>query len=178
MPDYLVAQDNEDGQVLRVDYAGRYIQNASDDWQWLFNSSSVLTPNVLILKNAGQFDTTDFNSIKVVGYLYNTSNGSIANAASCQFNVYLVSPSSWSETLLGTFSGTPLPNQYFYSDISVSALSPAQLDGDNSLMVECVLTRLTNTYRDRIYLNHLGSYDSIVRLRDSVDFLDITKQDI
>lgn len=179
MPDYLVAQDNEDAQVLRVDYSGRYVQNASDDWQFLFNSNSVLTPNILVLKNAGQFDTTDLDSVKVAAYLYNTSNGTIANAASCQFNIYLVSAAGWTETLLGTFSGVQQPNQYFYTDIPVTgALSPASLDGDSSLMIECVMTRLTQTFRDRIYLNHLGSYGSIVRLRSSVDFLDISKQDI
>lgn len=178
MSEILISQIDDDIQALRVDYAGRYIQNSSEDWQFLFGPNSVLRPNILILKNAGQFNAVNLDSIKIIGYLYNTSNGTVAAAGSCQFNVYLVSASSWSETLLGSYVSTVLPNNYHYKEISISALLPADLDGDSSLMIECVINRLSDTYRDRIYLNHLGSYDSIVRLRNDVDFLTITKQDI
>jgi len=177
MADYLIAQDNEDGQVLRVDYSGRYVQNLSHDWQFLFNANSVLTPTVLVLKNTGQFDTSDLESIKIIGYLYNAATGGIAAGSTCTFNIYYVSGSTWTETSLGSVSGTLLSNNYFFADINVASLVPADLDGDTTLMIECVLTRLSSTYRERVYLNHLGSYDSIVRLRQDVDFLDITKLD-
>ena len=51
------------------------------------------------------------------------------------------------------------------------------MDGDTTLMIEGVAIRSGVTYRDRIYVNHLGVYDSIIRLRNAVDFLDITKLD-
>jgi hypothetical protein len=176
MPEYLIAQDSEEASVLRVDYSKRFIQNASTEWQFLFNSNSFLTPNVLILKNAGQFNTANFNQIKLAAYLYNSSNGTISAASSCTFSVYGVSVTSWTETLLGTFTGTILPNNYYISNINLSSLN-INLDGEGSIMVECVLTRLSETFRDRIYLNHLGIYDSVVRLRKDVDFLDLTKMD-
>ena len=178
MPEYLISQLDDDIQALRVDFAGRYIQNSSEDWQFLFNSNSVLTPNVLVLRHHGQFDTSDFNSIKLAAYLYNASNGTIAAGATCTFNVYRVSVSGWSETLINTFSGVVQPNNYFYIDIPLSSLSPAELDGDNTIMVECVFTRLSETFRERIYLNHLGSFGSIIRLKNRVDFIEISKKNI
>ncbi len=178
MADYLISQLDDDVQALRVDFAGRYIQNSSEDWQFLFNSNSVLTPKVLLLKHTGQFDTGDFNSIKLAAYLFNSYDGSIAAGASCTFNVYRVSVSGWTETLINTFTGVAQPNNYFYIDIPLSSLSPAELDGDNTLMVECVFTRLTDTYRDRVYLNHLGSFGSIIKLKNKVDFLEITKKSV
>ena len=178
MSDYLISQIDDDVQALRVDFAGRYIQNTSEDWQFLFNSNSFLTPNVLILKNTGQFDTTDLESVKLAAYLYNASNGTIAAGATCTFNVYRVSVSGWTETLLGSFNGVVQTNNYFYVDIPVVSLSPAELDGDNTIMIECVFTRLSDTYRDRVYLNHIGSYGTIVKMKKQIDFLDITKQDL
>lgn len=175
---FLISQVDDDTQVLRVDYANRYIQNDTTDWQFLFNDASFLTPNELVLVGAGQFDTTDFDSIKLAGYLYNKSNGSVAAGSVCSFRVFLVSPSSWTETLLGTFPGAVLPNNYFYVDVPISSLSPADLDGDNSLMVEVVMTRLSTTFRERFYLNHLGIYEFTTRVKKKVDFLFITKKDI
>lgn len=174
---FLIAQDNEDAAVLRVDYAGRYIQNHTDDWQWIFNNQSELTPKILLQKNAGQFDTSDYDSIKLISYLYNPRDASIAAGSTCTFKVYRISVSSWTETLINIFNGTILPNSYFYVDVPVSSLTPADLDGDNTIMVECTIIRLNKTYRDRIYLNHLGSYASIVKLRQDVEFLDVTKLD-
>lgn len=175
---FLISQLDDDIQVLRVDHARRFVQNDATDWQFLFNGQSELVPNVLILKSAGQFDTTDFDSIKLAGYLYNQSNGTVSAGSVCTFNIYRVSPSLWTETLLGTFVGVLQPNNYFYIDIPMSSLTPADLDGDNSLMVEVVITRLATTFRERIYLNHLGIYGFTTKVKKKTDFLSITKKDI
>lgn len=177
MPEYLISQIDDDIQALRVDHSPRFIQNDSVDWQFLFGPNSELVSNILVLKNTGQFNTNTFDSIKVIGYLYNSSNGTVGEAASCVFNIYQVSTTGWTESLLGTFNGIEQSNSYWLSNINLSSLTPANLDGDSSLMIECIITRLSKTFRDRIYLNHLGSYDSIVRLRNDVEFLDITKLD-
>lgn len=174
---YLISQVDDDVQALRVDHIDRYIENDSTDWQFLFGPNSDLVPSFFLLKEAGQFDTNSFNDIKLISYLYNNNNGSIASGAACTFNVYRVSVTGWNEILLGSFNGTEQDNHYFFTTIPLTSLTPADLDGDNTIMVECVFTRLSDIYRERMYLNHLGSYDSIVRLRKEVQWLDITKQD-
>lgn len=173
----LVAQDNEDCQQLKIDTLDRYLVNDSEDWLFLFGPNSSLINSNQVIKIAAEFDTTDLNSIRFIAYLYNPTDGSVDNAATCTFNIYMVTQPSWTENLLLTQSGTIQFNSYFLSDVSVSSLTPANLDGDTTLMVEAVITRLGDVYRDRVYLNSLGVYDSIIRLRNAVDFLDITKLD-
>ena len=173
----LLAQDNEDCQQLKVDTFDRYLVNDSEDWYFLFGPNSALVNSNQIIKIAAEFDTNDLDSIRFIAYLYNQNDGSVDNAATCTFNIYMVGQPSWVETLLLTTSGTIQFNNYFLSDVNVNSLSPATLDGDTTLMVEAVITRLGDIYRDRVYLNSLGVYDSIIQLRNDVDFLDITKLD-
>lgn len=173
----LVAQHAEDCQVLRTDNRRKFIVNDIAEWQFLFGPNSELSNSTQILKIASEFDTGDFSSIRVVAYLFNPVTGAVDNAATCTFKIYLVTTPDWTETLLTTVTGVQLGNVYFLSDIDLASLVPAELDGDSTLMVEATVTRLSETFRDRAYFNHLGVYDSIVRLRNDVDFLNITKLD-
>lgn len=181
IPRKLVAHSsNEDMMWLKVDHTSRYIQNYSDEWQFLFGPNSVLSNSSQVLKLAAQLDTNTLDKIRIIGYLYNPVNGTVDNAASVQFTVYKVADITtpkWDDQPLTTVTGVVQSNNYHFVDILTSSLSGAVLDGDTTLMIEGVATRLGVTYRDRIYVNHLGVYDSIVRLRQDVEFLDITKQD-
>lgn len=173
----LVAQHSEDSQVLRTDNRRKFVVNQMSDWQFLFGPNSELSSSTQILKLAAQFDTQDFESIRLSAYLYNPVTGGVDNAATCSFKIYLVTLPNWTEVLLSTESATQVDNNYFFKDILVSSLTPAELDGDSTLMIEATVTRLSETLRERIYVNHLGVYDSVVRLRNDVDFLNITKLD-
>jgi hypothetical protein len=44
-------------------------------------------------------------------------------------------------------------------------------------MIQATIVRLGITYRDRIYVNHLGIFDNVTRLRGDVEFLEVTKKD-
>jgi len=177
-----VAQNNSDeNQWLKIDHSSRYIVNHVSEWQPIFNVNSTLNNSSQILKLTAQFDTTTFDKIRMIGYLYNPANGSIDNAASIIFNIYKVTDITtpkWDDQLITTVTGDIQTNSYYFKDILVSALTGTNLTGDTTLMIEGVATRLGVTYRDRVYINHLGVYDSVVRLRNAVDFLDITKKDL
>lgn len=97
--------------------------------------------------------------------------------ASGVFSVYLVSTdTTWTETLItdvvGTLDGTRLT-----AELPQSLLGVIELDGEFTLAVKCTITRQGTNYTKKIYLNHLGVYESIFRLRQKVAFLDITKKD-
>lgn len=181
VPRKLVAHSsNEDMIWLKVDHTSRFIQNYSEEWQFLFGIDSVLSNSTQVLKIAAQLDTNTLDKIRVIGYLYNPVNGTIDNAASVQFKIYKVTDITtpkWDDQLLTTVTGTVQYNNYHFVDILISSLSGVNLDGDTSLMIEATAERLGVTYKDRIYVNHLGVYDSIIRLRQDVEFLDITKLD-
>lgn len=172
----LATDSNTDSQVLLIDSSARYIAN-TDDWQFLFSRSASLNGKDRVLKSAGQFNTTDLSSIKLIAYLYSKDDVGAGSINTCTFNIYRVSDPNWTETYISSFSASALSNNYFFVNVDVANLVGASMDGDTTLMIETVVTRLSDTYRDRIYINHLGVYDSIVRLRQDVEFLDITKLD-
>lgn len=178
----LLAQDeNEVNQWLKVDHNTRYIVNDTNDWQFLFGPNSTPSTSGQILKLAAQLDTNTLDKIRIIGYLYNPATGSIDSLGNISFKVYRVADITtpkWDDELITTLSGTLQSNSYYFVDISISALTGANLDGETTLMIEGVGTRLSSTYRDRIYVNHLGVYQSVIQLRQDVDFLNITKKDL
>lgn len=174
----LVAQDdNSDNQWLKVDHDSRYIVNSSSDWQFLFGPNSELTNSSQIIKIWSKFNEETFLDIKITAYLYEQFNGTIANAASCQFKIYKIITPDWTESLITTLTGTQLTNNYYYINPTTASLG-LDFQGGDTIMVEATIVRAGVTYRDRVYVNHLGIYDNVFRLRQDVQFLDISKQDI
>lgn len=178
---WIAQNDSEENQWLKIDHASRYIVNHNPEWQPLFSQASTLNNSTQILKLAAQLDTSTLDKIRIIGYLYNPINGSIDNSASIVFKIYRVTDITtpkWEDDLLTTLNGDLQSNNYYFKDINVTALTGTNLDGDTTLMIEGTATRLGVTYRDRIYVNHLGIYENVFRLRQDVDFLDISKKDL
>lgn len=173
----LVAQDQEESQVLRTDNRKKFIVNGGPEWQFLFGPDSVLSNSTQVLKIAVELDPVSLESLRFTAYLYNPTTGTADAAATCVFAVYLVTSPGWYETLITSFSGSVQSNGYFYATQTVNSLTPASLDGETTLMIEADITRLAQTYKERVYVNHLGVYESVIRLRKDVQFLQLTKQD-
>lgn len=172
--------NNSDNQWLKVDHNSRYIQNDSTDWQFIFGPNSALNTSGQVLKLSAQLDTSTLDKIRIVGYLYNPTTGNVDSAGSVNFSIYKVADITtpkWDDQLITTLTGDIQSNSYYFKDINITSLTGANLDGDTTLMIEGVAIRLGVTYRDRIYVNHLGVYSSVVRLRQDIEFLDVTKQD-
>jgi len=145
----LIAQDSEDNQILRTDNRKRFIINTCHEWQMLFGPNSVLTNSSQVVKIAAEFNINDLDSVRFIGYLYDPISGSTAAASSCVFHIYRVVNPSWTDNLVFSSSGIELANSYWYSDISLSSLAPADLEGGETLMIEAVLVRVGETIRDR-----------------------------
>ena len=173
----LAQDDNDDNQWLKIDHNSRYVVNDMDDWQFLFGPNSSLDSGTLSTKIAAKFNENTFNNIQVIAYLRNVQNFGISGASGCVFRIYRIGAPDWTETLIATIPGVLQSNNYFYINPNLTSLAPIDFDGGESIMIEATITRFTEGYTDRIYVNHLGVYDSIVRLRNDVEFLDITKQD-
>ena len=158
--------NNSDNQWLKVDHNSRYIENDSTDWQFLFGPNSVLNTSNQVLKLAAQLDTTTLDKIRFTGYLYNQTTGAVDSSASVNFSIYKVTDITnpkWDDQFITTLNGTIQSNSYFFAEILISALTGTSMDGDTTLMIEGTATRLGITYKDRIYVNHLGVYDSIIK---------------
>lgn len=174
----LVAQDdNETNQWLKVDSKTRYIVNDTQDWQFIFGPSTSLTTSTLFLKVAGEFNKDTFDTIRLAAYLYNPATGTVSNVSGITFNIYLVTTPTWTEQFISTVPGSQIYNNYYFADVNVSTLGLIDFSGGDTIMVEVVGNRLTDVYRERLYINHLGIYDNVTRLRQDVDYLDISKLD-
>jgi hypothetical protein len=122
---------------------------------------------------AAKFDTVDFDGIHIVAELSRESQA--LQIGSGTFDIYHISlDGTWTETFLSTVSGS-VEGSRVTAAVPQSALP--ELDGEVTLAVKCSVRRQSDTYTNKIYVNHLGTYDSIVRLRQDVEFLDITKVD-
>ena len=175
----LIAQDtSQDAQWLKIDHSTRYIENHSDEWQFIFGPNSELDNSSQIVKIAAKFDDTTFNNIKIIAYLYDQKTSSVANASSCIFSLSKVSGNEWVDENLTTINGTQLNNSYYYIHPELSIFSGLDFLGGDTIVIEATVLRLGVTYRDKLYVNHLGIYDNVTRLRQDVEFLEITKKDL
>lgn len=154
-----------------------FLVNSSKKWQMLLGPDSAFSSSEQVLKLGVEFDQDDFNSIRFTAYLFQPSSGTVSNAASCEFKVYKVSTPQWTETLVHTFSGVQIFNSYFFADINNTLMPSVDFFGGDTIMVEATVTRLSETYRDRLYINHLGIFDNVTRLKNRVTFVELTKKD-
>jgi hypothetical protein len=84
----------------------------------------------------------------------------------------------WSETFLVSKTGVIQPDGKFTATVTQAELTTAfELDGEKTFLVETEVFRFNKSYKSRKYVNHLGIYDSFIRLRSKVNFLEVTKKD-
>jgi hypothetical protein len=159
-----------------------------------FKNKMVLTPNasynsvVVNLKHRAsqestflvkawlRFNSNTFDGVQMVGSLVKGRDAK--TIAGCTFKIYSMDVTdTWAETLLVTASGTAISNNKFSASAPESALAPTTLTGELTYKMEVTITRLGKTYSDIFYFNHIGIYDSFIRLKNDVEFLDITKLD-
>jgi hypothetical protein len=113
-----------------------------------------------------KFNTGDLEGLYLVAYLNGFSSDE------CEFNVYEVSLDGlWDETPVASETAT-LSNDKF-----VAEFLGEKFDGSKTYAIESKITRLGKEYKKKIYVNHLGIYDSFIRLRNYVEFIDATKGD-
>jgi hypothetical protein len=125
-----------------------------------------------------KFNTNSFDGIQLVAWLEDIDS-EVLTSGSCQFKVYYVDiDNNWGQNLIYSGSGTATGLKWT-SALSQANLGAAnELDGDRTLMIQATIVKWGHSFTKRIYVNHLGVYDSIVRLRNDVEFLDISKADI
>jgi hypothetical protein len=94
------------------------------------------------------------------------------------FKVYYVdADQNWSQTLVYTGSGTLQSGRWVLPATQANLGLSTELDGERTLMIEAILTRLGKEYKSSVYVNHLGIFDSLFRLKEEVEFLAVTKKD-
>ena len=137
------------------------------------------TKEVEITKNDivvwAKFKTQNFDGINLIAFI--SLNGGNKTIGSCRFKIYSISvDDNWNQTLV-LDSLLPSPGNLAKLHIPQSSLGSICLDGELTFSVEVEIKIRNKTYTKKIYVNHLGIYDSFVRLKNDVEFLDLTKLD-
>jgi hypothetical protein len=123
-----------------------------------------------------RFNSDTFDGVQMIGSLVRGKNAK--SIATCNFKIYSVDVSNtWAETLLVSVAGTDVGGNRFSANTPESTLAPTTLTGELTYKLEVEITRLGKIYSDVFYFNHIGIYDTAVRLRKRIDFLAITKLD-
>ena len=146
---------DEDCQFLKLTTQNGVILHEGDDVQTIMTLGEPTINTVFI---GGEFDTTTFSDFRLVGYLMK-NNSSVLSAASCSFSIFRVDQPNWIETPLYTAAGVLQLNNYWYVSIPETTLGVI-LDGDPTLMVEATIVSFGKTYKNRVYLNQIGIFDS------------------
>lgn len=134
-----------------------------------------INPSDYDVRLAAKFNSSNFDGIYITSMI--TRQGGSVTASDCAFEVYGISNDSlWTETLLTTVNGVA-DGSRFIASVPASAFSSIELDGSTSLSVKAVLNRQSDTFTNKIYVNHLGIFESLFLLKQEVEFLDLTKLD-
>lgn len=125
-----------------------------------------------------KFDGQNFDGIKLISGIYK-DEVNVIPSGSCTFNISSVSlDGTWTETFLYSTPGTVQGDGTFIASATQANLgSSTQLDGELTFAIEVSLVKQGTTLTNKVYLNHLGIYDSFFRLKQFVDFLNLTKLD-
>ena len=124
-----------------------------------------------------KFAQDNFDGFHIKSYLEKDSN--ITPSVNYIFKVYTISTdSNWAETLVSTKAGSALPDGSFKCHITPADLpSTLDLDGEITIAIQATCSRWGKTFSKKIYVNHLGIYDSVTRLKQEIEYLDLTKLD-
>lgn len=122
-----------------------------------------------------KFNTDQMEGVQIVARL--EDRGELRSSASAMFNLYRVAEGSWSETFIDDFAPTESPHGVWSVEIDQSQLGANELSGREVYAVEVSMTRKRRTYKKKFWFNHLGSYDSLWRLKREGERLEILKLD-
>jgi hypothetical protein len=171
--------NNKYSQPLKLKTGRRLVITPNADYNSILFTKrhKAIDDRVFKTKVWAKFDGQNFDGIHMVAALYGV-NETLLTSASCVFKVYYVdADQNWGKTLVYTGNGT-LQNGLWVLPATQTNLGPTtELDGERSLMIEATITRLGKEYKSSVYVNHLGIFDSLFRLKNEVEFLAVTKKD-
>jgi len=121
-----------------------------------------------------KFNADSFDGLSIEVRLLR--NGELTSSVVDSISLYEVDNETFDKNFIAEFLPT-LTGQSWVVSIPESGISPVEITGEKTFYVECVVKRQRKSYRISKYFNHIGIYDSFFRLKQEVDFLDITKLD-
>ena len=120
-----------------------------------------------------------FNSDIIDGFKIRASllkNGESVSCLISSFNIYITNNDTYVTTFIGSVPAVT-NGLGFEANVDQTFLGSNETTGAETYFIECEVLRKRTKYKKSIYFNHIGVFDSIFRLRNQVQFLDLTKVD-
>lgn len=165
---------SKDLQVLKLGAPNTFINHANTEELQLLYSQNHKAAEYTVIFDA-QFNDSTGDGIRLNAHILKNA-WQIIRGNTCIFKIFKVDLNTWAETLVYTVSGTGQSNGMFTATATEANLSTS-IEGEFTFAVEVTLKRLNRTLKQKFYINNLGIFDSVVRLRNKIKFLEITKKD-
>lgn len=130
---------------------------------------------VFSLKAHAKFNADAMNGIQILARL--ERDGKITSSVISTIRVYRVNEANWAETLVATVSPIEISNGVFTATITQATLGLNELSGMETYSFEVEASRKRKRFFSKIWLNHLGCFDSILRMKNELHYLNLTKLD-
>lgn len=127
------------------------------------------------IKLHASFETNAMEGVSILGKLLVNDNLTMSEIS--EFKIYRIDETDWSETFIDNVPAVEETPGVFSGYIDQSALGLNELSGREVYKITCIASRKRKSYKAEVYFNHLGCFDSLIRLRRYAERLDIIKVD-
>ena len=127
------------------------------------------------LEPHAKFNADQMNGIQVSARVF--ARGEVASSEIDSVNLYRVSEADWSEALIGPVAMTETSNGIFEGYVSQATLGTNELSGMEVYKLSVVASRGRRKFASIRWFNHLGCFDSLIRLRHATESLETLKVD-
>lgn len=127
------------------------------------------------LKIHAKFNGDSMNGLQVMAGVYKGRD--LKSSFISAITLYRVALDTWVETFITTNAPSEITPGTFSLNITQATLGLDELSGLETYAVEVVANRKRKKFSQKIWVNHLGCFDSINRLQKEVNYLHSTKLD-
>ena len=121
-----------------------------------------------------RFNSSTMNGIEILARLH--KNDKTVSSMISSAKLYVLSDSGFVKTFVSNVTLTASGNN-FYGTVSQATLALNELSGRETYQIEVQFSRVRKKYKASKYFNHLGCFDSLNRLRQATELLQIVKVD-
>lgn len=121
-----------------------------------------------------KFNSDSFDGLNIQAGL--VRNGKFFESFIDLITISRVEDGSFDSTVVVSVSPTK-DGLRWISDVPQSLLSPNELSGAETYLIEVEAFRGSKSYKSFVYFNHMGVFDTVDRLKKKIEFLEITKLD-
>lgn len=163
--DYIIPIGQKTGQVLLLSNQSNCLLERT--WQG--------KEEAFELKIHVKFNTDSMNGVMILVSLLR--NGQLCSSYVPNVQLYQINEANWGETLVSTVSLTESSPGIHTATVPQSTFGLRELSGREVYAVSCTAQRKRGKYRNKVWFNHLGCYDNIIRIKQDLERLDVVKVD-